>query len=118
MATSPEIQAAAFKLPTAQELGFDPLQLRHKYAEERERRMRSEGNAQYLEVAGEHEHFNDDPYIDQVLVREPLSETVDVLIVGGGFGGQRQSDLGGHRGLAQRGDRTGTRGRCFKRAGD
>ena len=88
MATSPEIQAAAFRLPTVQELGFDPLQLRRKYAEERERRMRSEGNAQYLEVAGEHEHFNDDPYIDQVLVREPLSETVEVLIVGGGFGGQ------------------------------
>ena len=88
MATSPQAQTAAFQLPTAEELGFDPLKLRRKYADERARRLREEGNQQYREMAGELEHFNDDPYIDQVLVREPLSETVEVVIVGGGFGGQ------------------------------
>jgi cation diffusion facilitator CzcD-associated flavoprotein CzcO len=88
MATSPQAQAAAFRIPTPQELGFDPQDLRRKYAEERERRLRPEGNAQYREVAGELEKFNDDPYIDQVLVREPITQTLDVLIVGGGFGGQ------------------------------
>ena len=88
MATSPQAQAAAFRIPTPQELGFDPQDLRRKYAEERERRLRPEGNAQYREVAGELEKFNDDPYIDQVLVRETITQTLDVLIVGGGFGGQ------------------------------
>ena len=86
MATSPQAQAAAFTIPTAQELGFDPMELRRKYAEERDRRLRDEGNAQYLEVAGQLERFNDDHYIDKPLVREPISETVEVLIVGGGFG--------------------------------
>jgi cyclohexanone monooxygenase len=88
MATSPEAQAAQFRLPTPQELGFDPLALRSKYADERERRLRPEGNDQYREVAGDLEKFNDDPYLDQVLVREPITATIDVLIVGGGFGGQ------------------------------
>ena len=114
MATSPQAQADAFKLPTVQELGFDPLELRRKYADERERRMRSEGNAQYLEVAGELERFNDDHYIDQVLVREPLSETVEVLIVGGGFGGQlaaarlKQAGISDFRILEKAGDFGGT----------
>ena len=62
MATSPQAQADAFTVPTVQELGFDPLELRRKYADERERRMRSEGNAQYLEMSGELEHFNDDVF--------------------------------------------------------
>ncbi|MCC6706714.1 MAG: NAD(P)/FAD-dependent oxidoreductase [Gammaproteobacteria bacterium] len=88
MATSPEAQAAQFRIPTPQELGFDPLQLRSKYADERERRLRSEGNDQYREITGDLEKFNDDPYIDQVLVREPISASIHVLIVGGGFGGQ------------------------------
>ncbi len=73
MATSPQAQAAAFRIPTPQELGFDPQDLRRKYAEERERRLRPEGNAQYREIVGELEKFNDDPYIDQVLVREPIT---------------------------------------------
>ena len=114
MATSPDIQAAAFKLPTAKELGFDPLDLRRKYADERSRRMRAEGNDQYQEMKGELEHFNDDPYIDQVLVREPLSETLDVLIVGGGFGGQlaaarlKQAGIDDFRILEKAGDFGGT----------
>ena len=114
MATSPQAQAAAFTVPTVQELGFDPLELRRKYADERARRMRSEGNAQYLEVSGELEHFNDDHYIDQVLVRGPLSETVEVVIVGGGFGGQlaaarlKQAGVSDFRILEKAGDFGGT----------
>ena len=34
------------------ELGFDPDALREKYREEREKRLRPDGNEQYLEVAG------------------------------------------------------------------
>jgi cyclohexanone monooxygenase len=114
MATSPQAQAAAFTIPTAQELGFDPMELRRKYAEERDRRLRDEGNAQYLEVAGQLERFNDDHYIDKPLVREPISETVEVLIVGGGFGGQlaaarlKQAGISDFRILEKAGDFGGT----------
>ena len=42
-------------------LDFDPDALREKYQQERDRRIRAEGNSQYVEV--------------------------DLLIIGGGFGG-------------------------------
>ena len=31
--------------------------------------------------------YVDDPYIDEVLEREPLTDEVEVIVVGGGFGG-------------------------------
>ena len=42
-------------------LGFDPDALRAKYRAERDRRLRSDGNDQYLEVKGEFAHFVEDP---------------------------------------------------------
>ncbi|MGR8919389.1 MAG: flavin-containing monooxygenase [Gammaproteobacteria bacterium] len=79
--------SATFVPPTADELGFDPLELRRRYAEERDRRLRPEGNDQYLEVTGELEKYNADPYIDAPIERDAMEETIEVLIVGGGFGG-------------------------------
>jgi cyclohexanone monooxygenase len=67
--------------------GFDPEALRRKYREERDKRLREDGNEQYLEVAGEFAHFLDDPYAEPGFEREPLTDEVEVLIVGGGFGG-------------------------------
>ena len=67
-------------------LGFDPDALRDKYREERDKRLRPEGNDQYLHVTGKFEHFLDDPYVERE-EREPLTDEVDVLIIGGGFGG-------------------------------
>jgi len=69
------------------ELGFDPDALRGKYREEREKRLRSDGNDQYLEVAGEFSHLVDDPYVEPGYTRAPFSDEVDVVLVGGGFGG-------------------------------
>jgi cyclohexanone monooxygenase len=69
------------------ELGFDPDALREKYREERDKRLRPEGNDQYLEVAGELAHFVDDPYVEPGYTREPLTDEVDVALIGGGFGG-------------------------------
>ena len=40
------------KIPTPEELGFDPAEMRRKYAEERERRLRADGNNQYQEITG------------------------------------------------------------------
>ena len=69
------------------DLGFDPTALRRKYREERDRRLREDGNEQYVEVVGEFAHFLDDPYAEPGFEREPLTDEVEVLIVGGGFGG-------------------------------
>ena len=68
-------------------LGFDPDALREKYRQEREKRLREDGNEQYVEVKGEFAHFLDDPYAEPGFEREPLTDSVEVLIVGGGFGG-------------------------------
>ena len=65
---------------------FDPDALREKYREERDKRLRDAGNEQYIEVIGEFERYVHDPYVAP-LEREPLTDEVDVLIIGGGFGG-------------------------------
>ena len=70
-----------------QELGFDPAELRQKYRAERDRRVRADGNDQYIEVKGDFANYVDDPYVEPPAAREPLTDLVDVLIVGGGFGG-------------------------------
>src|SRR3954447_15642640 len=68
------------------ELAFDPDALRQKYREERDKRIRVDGNDQYIEVAGDFARYVDDPYVAP-LEREPLTDEVDVVIIGGGFGG-------------------------------
>ena len=76
-----------FVPPTAAELGFDPDALRERYRLEREKRLRSDGNNQYAEVAGDLAKYEDDPYITSKIVREPQVLELDVLIMGGGNGG-------------------------------
>ncbi len=68
------------------QLDFDPDALREKYREERDRRLRADGNEQYIEVTGQFAHYLDDPYVAPV-ERGPLHDTVDVAVIGGGFGG-------------------------------
>ncbi len=67
--------------------GFDPDALRKKYREERKKRIRQDGNEQYVEVKGAFAHYLDDPYVDPGFTREPLTDQVDVVVIGGGFGG-------------------------------
>jgi cation diffusion facilitator CzcD-associated flavoprotein CzcO len=66
---------------------FDVDALRRKYAEERARRLRPDGIDQYVEIAGEFARFAADPWVDGKFSREPLTDEVDVAIVGAGFGG-------------------------------
>jgi cation diffusion facilitator CzcD-associated flavoprotein CzcO len=66
---------------------FDVDALRQKYAQERARRIRPEGIAQYVEIAGEFARFGEDPWVDGKFTRDPLRDQVDVAIVGAGFGG-------------------------------
>src|ERR1700727_3700856 len=66
---------------------FDPDALRTKYAEERRRRLRSDGISQYVEVRGAFRRFGDDPWADPDFTRDPITDSVDVAVVGAGFGG-------------------------------
>ncbi|MFP6815075.1 MAG: NAD(P)/FAD-dependent oxidoreductase [Pseudomonadales bacterium] len=72
---------------TNTDLGFDPDALRSKYQTERDKRVRTDGNEQYVEVTGKFAHFVDDPYVEPGFSREPLFDEVEVVIIGGGFGG-------------------------------
>lgn len=64
---------------------FDPNSLRKKYESEREKRLRTEGNDQYIDIS-EFEEYLDDPYVAP-FTREPLFDEVEVVVIGGGFGG-------------------------------
>ena len=66
---------------------FDPDTLAKKYRIERDKRLRQDGNDQYQEISGEFSYFAEDPYINKELERDPFEDEVEVLIVGGGFGG-------------------------------
>ena len=70
-----------------QSMPFDPEALGRKYQEERDKRLRADGNDQYQEVTGEFAYFVEDPYIENELTREAIDEEVEVVIIGGGFGG-------------------------------
>ncbi len=70
---------------TTPELNFDPDALRERYRLERDRRLRSEGNQQYINIA-EFEHYLEDPYAAPI-ERAPLSDQVEVALIGGGFAG-------------------------------
>jgi cyclohexanone monooxygenase len=69
------------------DLGFDPEALKAKYRSERDKRLRNDGNAQYREIAGDFGHYLDDPYVKPGFNRAPLTDEVEVVVVGGGFGG-------------------------------
>ena len=67
-------------------IDFNPRELKAKYLEERDKRVRTDANAQYIEVTGDFSNFVDDPYAPAA-ERKPVTDHVDVVIVGGGFGG-------------------------------
>ncbi len=68
-------------------MAFDVDALRTKYAIERDRRLRADGIAQYIEITGPFAGFANDPWSDPEFTRDPLSDEVDVAIIGAGFGG-------------------------------
>ncbi|MEM9606376.1 MAG: NAD(P)/FAD-dependent oxidoreductase [Actinomycetota bacterium] len=60
--------------------------LKAKYAEERDKRIRPDGNDQYIEIREHFAHYLEDPY-EPVAEREPLTDHVTFAMVGGGFAG-------------------------------
>jgi cyclohexanone monooxygenase len=69
------------------DLDFDPAALREKYRSERDKRLRPDANQQWVEVRGDFKHYVDDPYVEPGFSRAPLTDEVDALVIGGGFGG-------------------------------
>ncbi|HEY4375657.1 MAG TPA: NAD(P)/FAD-dependent oxidoreductase [Acidimicrobiales bacterium] len=65
---------------------IDAEALRAKYRAERDKRIRPDGNEQYLEPTGRFAHLLDDPYTERV-EREPLRKDVTAAVIGGGFAG-------------------------------
>jgi len=65
---------------------LDKEALRKKYAEERAKRIREDGNEQYLEIKGQLAHYLDDPYTPFV-ERRPKHDHVTFAFIGGGFAG-------------------------------
>jgi cation diffusion facilitator CzcD-associated flavoprotein CzcO len=71
---------------TATGMAIDSDALREKYRLERDKRMRSDGNDQYVEIVGPFARYLDDPYVEAA-EREPLHDDVTVALIGGGFAG-------------------------------
>jgi cyclohexanone monooxygenase len=65
---------------------IDKEALRRKYAAERDKRVRADGNDQYLRLSGHLAHYLDDPYTPRAR-RPPLTDHRTVVCVGGGFAG-------------------------------
>ena len=64
----------------------DRQDLRAKYRAERDKRLRPDGNEQYLEPTGRFSNLLEDTYTPFV-PREPVNDEVTVLIVGAGWSG-------------------------------
>src|ERR1700752_4511540 len=69
-----------------QTAGIDKDWLRKKYMEERNQRVRPDGNDQYLQIRGRLAHYLDDPYTP-VAPRAPKGDHVSFAFIGGGFAG-------------------------------
>jgi cation diffusion facilitator CzcD-associated flavoprotein CzcO len=62
------------------------LALHRRYAQERDKRLRPDGNDQYLELKGQFSHLLEDPCNPRA-ERDPRRDHVTVAFVGGGFAG-------------------------------
>jgi cyclohexanone monooxygenase len=65
---------------------IDKEAIRQKYLAERDKRLRADGNSQYLEITGQFSHYLDDPYMP-VVERAPKTDHVQFAFIGGGFAG-------------------------------
>ena len=83
MSSGNESSASSDNMATAADLKA----MNDRYRVEREKRLRSDGNDQYVEVVGEFARYLDDPYVDAPVDREPAEDETDVVVIGGGFGG-------------------------------
>ncbi|MCC6920510.1 MAG: NAD(P)/FAD-dependent oxidoreductase [Alphaproteobacteria bacterium] len=73
---------------TKGELGFDPAAIRERYRQERDKRLRTDGELQYQEIVGDlSRYIEHDPYVAPGYTRAPITDEIDVAVIGGGFSG-------------------------------
>ena len=60
--------------------------LRERYRSERDKRIRPDGNKQYVQPKGRFADLLEDSYVE-VVARDPVREEVTVAVIGGGFAG-------------------------------
>ncbi len=74
--------------------GFSLEELRQRYRQEQQKRIRPDGMAQWRELG---EELDRDPFVEPGFTRDPVVEETTVVIVGGGFAGMLTAiDLGKH----------------------
>ena len=62
-------------------------EIKRRFAEERDLRLayKPEGTAQFQEMNGSLAVYEEDPHGRELVPRDPINDTVDVLFIGGGF---------------------------------
>ena len=70
------------------ELPFDPAKLKKRYQQEREKRLPHTGLQQYRYADGHLSNYLTDPWVETGFTRDPVEETIEALIIGGGYGAQ------------------------------
>src|ERR1700730_16666339 len=67
---------------------LDVKALRAKYDFERDKRLRPDGEAQYMAPVGKHARYvARDPFAPEAVAREPLTDETEVIVLGGGWTG-------------------------------
>ncbi|MEN3272039.1 MAG: hypothetical protein V7636_800 [Actinomycetota bacterium] len=62
--------------------------IKQRFAEERDLRLayRPEGTGQFItDLSGDLARYEVDPYADEIVDRDPIDDTVEILFIGGGF---------------------------------
>jgi cyclohexanone monooxygenase len=80
------LEDAASAVPASR---IDAEALKARYKEERDRRLRPDGSAQYISPTGQFAHYLDDPFVDAEPPRAPVTAEVEVALIGAGFGGMQ-----------------------------
>jgi cyclohexanone monooxygenase len=65
---------------------IDKEAIKARYIQERDKRLRADGNDQYRRIQGQLAHYLEDPYTPFV-EREPVTDHVTFTFIGGGFAG-------------------------------
>ena len=71
-------------------LGFDPEVLSQRYAQERDKRIRADAEAQFVQLSHDspfaNKYLQEDPYCE-LQERAPLNDVREVIVIGGGWVG-------------------------------
>ena len=78
------------KVISPEALGFDPDALAQRYAAERDKRIRADAEAQFVQLSHDspftNKYLEEDPYC-KTLDRAPLKDQREVIVIGGGWVG-------------------------------